>query len=234
MIKSWSHSRIVDFEKCNYRAYLKYAQRIPEPPRPLKPGQTEQANDRGTRVHTMAEDYVRGTANTLPAELKNFPDEFERMRELYKGGAVSLEGEWGMDIEWAPTAWESAWLRLKLDAFVVLNETEAVTIDYKTGRKFGNEIKHDEQLRLYQLCAFLRYPQLETIHTELWYLDVNELTRRTFTRAQGLRFKEYFHRRGLGMTTCMEFKPNPNKHSCRYCEYGPWNGGQCKVGVRGL
>lgn len=129
-------------------------------------------------------------------------------------------------------AWEPAWLRLKLDALVFLSPTEAVAIDYKTGRKAYNEVKHGEQVQLYQLVTFLRHPELETVHTELWYFDVDEITQMTFTRSRGLLFKNKWDKRGNALTTATEFPPNPNKHSCKWCQYGPWNGGQCSVGVR--
>lgn len=232
MITSWSHSKLVDFEKCKFLAWLKHDQKIPEPERPLPPGKTEHANDRGTRVHLGCELYVNGTSNTLPPEAAKFAQEFDNLRERYAAGKVSLEGEWGMDQDWEPTEWAKAWLRLKLDAMVFLSNTEAVVIDYKTGKKFGNEIKHADQTRIYQLCAFLRYPQLEVVHTELWYLDVDELTQATFTRDQGLRFKTGLDRRGRAITTATDFPPNPNKFSCQWCQYGPWNGGQCTKGVR--
>jgi len=236
MINSWSHSRVVDFEKCKQMAFLKYDQRIPELPRPLPPGKTEHANDRGTRVHDTAERYVRGDVADYPKEGRSFAVELESMRKLYALGKVSLEGEWGFDREWEPAEWKTAWLRLKLDALVFLSDHEAVAIDYKTGRKKGNEIKHGEQLMLYQLATFLRYPQLDVVHTELWYLDQDELTRTTFTRAQGLRFRASWDKRGTAITSCMEFPANPNKWSCQYCPYGaPENGfasgtGHCLAG----
>lgn len=236
MINSWSHSRIVDFEKCKFSAYLKYDQRIPEPPRPLPPGKTEHANDRGTRIHEDAENFVRGTLSTLPYEARHFSHEFEALKKLYDLGMVSLEGEWGYDQDWAPAEWKTAWLRMKLDGLVFLNPYEAVAIDYKSGKKFGNEIKHGEQLMLYQLATFLRYPELEVVHTELWYLDQNDLTLRTFTRDQGLRFRKAWDKRGRSITEATEFPPNANVHSCRYCPYGdPANGftngtGHCKAG----
>lgn len=236
MISSWSHSRIVDFEKCKFSAYLKYDQRIPEPPRPLPPGKTEHANDRGTRVHDGAEQFVRGNQATLPHEAKHFIHELEAMRKLYALGIVSLEGEWGFDQDWVAVDWKTAWLRMKLDALVFLSPHEAVAIDYKTGKKFGNEIKHGEQLMLYQLATFLRYPELELVHTELWYLDQDDLTSRTFTRDQGLRFRHAWDRRGKSITTCTDFPPNANKWSCQYCPYGdPANGfpngtGHCQAG----
>jgi hypothetical protein len=219
MIKSWSHSRVVDFEKCKNMAFLKYVRRIPEPERPLRPGQTEHANDRGTRVHDGNELYVRGKGD-MPSESKSFRTEMEALQRLFELGKVSLEGEWGFDRAWEICDYKVAWLRMKLDALVFLSPQEAVAIDYKTGKKFGNEIKHGEQLMLYQLATFLRYPGLEEVHTELWYLDHDELTQKTFTRAQGLRFKRNWEQRGNAITTCTTFPPNPNRWSCQYCPYG--------------
>lgn len=219
-IPTWSFSRIQDFEQCKHRAKLKYLDKIPEPERPLPPGKTEHANDRGTRIHDAGERFVRGGIELIP-ELQKFKAEFEKLKALFAAGKVSLEGEWAMDRGWAPVAWKSsdAWLRLKLDAMVMLSKTEAVVIDYKTGRRFGNEVKHAEQTQLYQLVTFLRYPELETIHTELWYPDVDELATMTYTRNQGLRFKRSFEQRGDAMTTCIDFPANPNIFSCKWCPY---------------
>ena len=273
MITSWSHSRITEFEKCKYRTFLLHDARVPEPQRPLPAGKTEHANDRGSRVHDDCEKYVRGLIPDMPAEAaKHFSAEMERMRELFKHGIVSLEGEWGMSHNWEPWDWRGqwvevpgaqganpivakelperpvtgdvyqvgkkfftwvpAWLRLKLDALVFVSKHSAIAIDYKTGKKFGNEIKHAEQLQLYQLVTFLRYPDLEEVITELWYLDADDLTQRTFTRNQGLRFQQSWNKRGTALTTAQTFPPNPNIHSCKWCMYGPWGSGDCKVGVR--
>jgi hypothetical protein len=232
-IASWSHSKLVDFEKCKFLAWLKHDQRIPEPLRPLPPGKTEFANDRGSRIHDNCEQYVRGdTDELLPEAEKHFGPQLDFMRMLYAEGMVSLEGEWGMSDQWEPVEWRKAWLRLKLDAIVHVDKTEAVVIDYKTGKKFGNEIKHNDQLLIYVVCTFLRYPYLERVTAELWYLDQDEVTSKVFTRDQGLRFRTALDRRGRAITECTDFPPNPNVYSCQYCQYGPWNGGQCTVGKR--
>ena len=230
MIASWSFSRLLDFEACQYRAYLKYDLRIPEPERPLPPGKTEHANDRGTRIHTLAEDYVAGRLETLPPELAAFTPELAHARALFQDGRVSLEGQWGMDQDWTPCAWSAAWQRCKLDAIVRTGPHTAVVIDYKTGRKFGNEIKHGQQLQLYTVNTFLRFPDIEQVTGELWYLDQDEITAMTFTRKQGLRLKGNFDQRGHAVTDCTEFAPNPNAHSCRWCMYGP--AGICKTAFK--
>lgn len=233
MIKSWSFSKLQDFEKCKFYCWLKHDQRIPEPERALPEGKTEHANDRGTRVHTDCELYINGTNSVLgPEASKHFGPEIDLLRVLHQDGLVSLEGEWGMSRDWEPDDWKTAWLRLKLDAMVMHDDQTATVIDFKTGRKFGNEIKHGEQLQLYQLTTFLRYPKLEKVYAELWYLDSGDVTSVSFTRQQGLKFRSNFDRRGHKLTTCDTWPANANIHSCKWCQYGPWNGGQCQDGVR--
>jgi PD-(D/E)XK nuclease superfamily len=230
-IVSWSYSKLGDFEKCKLSAKIKHLDKIPEPPRPLPPGKTEHANDRGSRIHESAEQFVNGTGPFVK-EMAEFEQEFLHLQHLYTRGVVSLEGEWAHDKDWNIAPWKTGWLRLKLDAMVHASETEAVVIDFKSGKKFGNEVKHAEQLQLYQLSAFLRFPKLEVVHAELWYLDARDITTSTYTREQGLRFKRSFDKRGTALTSETEFPANPNSFSCRWCPYGPDGTGHCAVGVR--
>lgn len=222
-VPSWSFSKLKDFDKCKKMFWLKHDQRIPEPERPLPPGKTEHANDRGTRIHEECELYINGTHDDLgPEAAKHFGDHLALVRAMYQDGMVSVEGEWAHDKGWDIVPWKDGWLRLKLDIMIMLSPTHAEVIDLKTGRKFGNEVSHAEQLQLYQLVTFLRYPKLEKVTASLWYLDQPEganMTSFTYTRAQGLRFKEGFHKRAMKATTCTEFPANPNRWSCQYCSY---------------
>lgn len=234
-IKAWSHSRIVVFEQCKRRAELAYIQKVPEPERPLPPGKSEHANDRGTRVHEAAEKYVRGGVELIQ-ELQTFAPEFARLKEMNEEGKLSMEGEWAYDKDWKPVAWMSSdvWCRIKCDTIAFLGEEEAVVIDYKTGKRFGNEVKHSEQMQLYQLGIFLRYPKIKKVTVELWYTDLDELHSMEYRRDQGMRYLDSFTRRGTTMTTCEDFQPNPNAYSCRWCPYKPearGGTGHCSVGV---
>jgi CRISPR/Cas system-associated exonuclease Cas4 (RecB family) len=232
-INSWSFSRLLDFEACKYRAKLKYLDRIPEPDRPLPPGKTEHANERGTRVHTAAELYVKGGVELVP-ELHTYKEKYDELKTIYASEPqrISLEGEWAFDAQWNITAWKSysAWCRMKLDAFVAVDDVQGRVIDFKTGRKYGNEVKHAEQGQLYQLSAFLRYPKLERIDVEFWYTDhpVDLLSKVSYTREQGTKYIDKFQRRAEALTSATEFPPNPNAHSCRYC---PYLNNACEYGV---
>ena len=225
-----SFSRLQNFEKCKYLAKLMYIDKVPEPERPLPPGKKEHANDRGSRVHDAAEMFVRGGVELIP-ELDKFGAEFYELRNLYQEGRVQLEGEWAVNLEWEPVAWSSndAWCRMKLDA-MVLNEdrTHARVIDYKTGKRQGNEIKHTEQGQIYQLATFLRYPALEEITVEFWYTDLGEKDEKYYSRLQGTQYFNKYNDRLLAISSCTEFPPNPNAFSCRWC---PYNGNACEHGV---
>ena len=230
MLKTWSHSRLGIVESCPRRAEQQYVAKIPEPVRPLPPGKTEHANDRGSRIHDAGELFVKGNVELAP-ELKTFKAEFLRLRELFRAGKVSTEGEWAYDSDWAPVAWADtrAWLRMKLDALVHLSPTHAVVIDYKTGRRAGNEVKHAEQGQLYQLGTFFRFPDLEQIDVEFWYTDQDELIHSHFKRDQGMRFYRGFNDRGIKVTTMTEFPAKPNIFNCRWCPYK--NTEHCDKGV---
>lgn len=233
-INAWSYSRLSVFEQCRFRAKLAYIDKIPEPERLLPPGKTEHANDRGTRIHEAAEKYIRGDVADIPPELTSYALEFQRLRDLYMQGKVSLQGEWAIDRDWSPVPWNSpkVWGRIKLDAFVRLSKQHAVVIDYKSGKKFGNEIKHAEQCQLYQLASFMRYPELEMIDVELWYTDKNDITHMRYSREQGLRFFTNFNNRGSALTDALLFPHNPNRYSCQWCPYHPIRGsGHCQKGV---
>jgi hypothetical protein len=230
---SWSFSKLQDFEKCKKYFWLKHLEKITEPERVLRPGQTEHANDRGTRVHNNCEFYIRSDHDDLAPEAeKHFGLRIDLLRVLYGYGDVELEGEWGMDQGWEIAPWKSAWLRLKLDVLVRVSKDQATVIDFKTGKKWGNEVKHAQQLQLYALVTFLRYPELESVDAQLWYLDTGDTTSQTFTRDQSLRFKANYHKKGIDITSCSIWPANPNKFSCQWCLYGPEHSGHCDVGVR--
>lgn len=233
MIHTWSHSRLAVYEQCPLRARLQYIDKIPEPERPLPPGKSEHANDRGTRVHTAGELYVTSNVS-LVHELKPFTPEFDNLRTRY--GAckdhVQCEQEWGFNRNWVPVSWSSSdiWARIKLDYFVRLDKTSGVVIDLKTGKRFGNEIKHAQQGQLYQLAAFLRDPQLQTVTVEFWYSDQDELHGQIYRRDQGMRFLKGIEKRAVHMTTTKVFPPKPSLSACRWCPYGLRGTGHCTVG----
>lgn len=230
-LKSWSHTSLMTYEACPYQAWLKHGLRTPE-----IAGDTT-AKDRGIMIHENAEHYVRGTANMIP-ELNHFASELAALAKLFKKGKVSLEGEWAYDRDWRPVDWRSsdAWARMKCDAVVFPDPYSAIVIDYKSGKRFGNEIKHGEQIHIYTIGLLLRYPKIQNVTTELWYTDQNDLAGGSFTREQAMKYLPAYTKRAQKMTETTVFPPRPNIFSCPRCPYGPTKGGQCKAGfsIQGL
>lgn len=215
MIDRWSFSRLQVYESCPKRAQLAYDERLPEIKRP----DGNKAAKRGNRLHEAGEDFIKGKTDVLIPELMNFEEEFRHAQNIPEG-SYSSEQVWYFDDQWVPVATaQNAWVTLIIDLLVWIHEYEGVVIDFKSGKRYGNEIKHGQQVQLYQLCTFLRYPETEKVTTEIWYLDKNELYKQSYMRKQGLRFLNNFHTRGMKLTTDSKFKANPSQYSCRFCPY---------------
>lgn len=225
LVRAWSYSALKVFEECPYRTYISRVKKIPEPSSP--------AADRGSEIHQQAEDYVKGILDPFPSTLAKFKDDFAVLRSLFDEGKVELEGEWAYTVDWQKTGWMSpdCWARIKLDAFVREDETSARVIDYKTGKKFGNEISHGQQCLLYAIGAFVREPELQHVQTELWYIDKGETTIKSFNRAEAMLFMPQFHKRAVVMTTETDFEPKPSPNNCRWCSYRKGDYPECKWGV---
>ena len=234
-IEAGSFSRLSVYEDCAKRGYYAYAARIPEPDRgephkkcPINPetGKREWYDHRGIRIHSSADNFVRGIIDKYCVELKCFDIELTNTRAAYEERLVYSEQDWAFDDEWQVTGWfdSNAWMRIKLDIFQAIEGTrdepiEACAIDLKSGKIFGNEVKHQEQVQLYALGAFKRYPSLEKVHTELWYCDQDEIKTLTYRRNQALRFQKGWDKRMDRMLSDTIFKAAPSQEACKWCPY---------------
>lgn len=221
-LTQWSLSRLQAFELCPYRVKLQYIDK--------KPGIKSKSADRGSSIHKEAEDFITGKAE-FSKHLKNFYPEFEALRIEYEAGRATCEEEWGFDQEWNVAPWETAWLRMKCDCVVRKSETELLIVDFKTGQRHGNEIKHQQQLQLYAVAGLVKYPEVENVECELWYLDKNILTSFPLCRDELDKYLQIFTEMGIRICSETEFKPNPNLHSCRFCPYNPDKENECEEGI---
>jgi CRISPR/Cas system-associated exonuclease Cas4 (RecB family) len=226
LIPTWSHSALKTYETCAYRSYISKVKKVQEDFGP--------AAARGTEIHQQAEDYVNGQLGELPDTLKKFQSQFKYLREQFAEANVELEGEWGFTIDWEPCGWMApeVWGRVKLDAIMHESETSARVIDYKTGKRFGNEISHSQQALTYAIGSFMRYPELELAKTELWYLDLGELSEQIYTRDQAMAFLPNLQERAIEMTTATKFPPNPSTYNCKWCSFKNGEYPICEWGLK--
>jgi CRISPR/Cas system-associated exonuclease Cas4 (RecB family) len=224
---AWSFSALLDYEGCPYRIQLKAdkAERY-----------QDEVPIRGTVIHDAAEAYVKGERPDLIPELRKFKDEFAAERELFAEGGMQVEEDWGFTRQWTEAPWRSATLRMKLDQFKWRpGDDMATVIDLKSGKRWGNEVKHTQQGQLYAVGAFMRYPELQSIDARFRYVDEGKETSKVYFRDE--KFDRMFDRwnaRADKMLSDTSPRPKPSKHNCRFCPYSPNPGkgsGACPYGV---
>jgi CRISPR/Cas system-associated exonuclease Cas4 (RecB family) len=213
-IPGWAFTSLTTFEKCPYEAYLKYGKKI------YIDQSDNAALTKGNKVHDEAENYVKGNIE-LTSGLSKFETEFGVLQNSYHDGKIELEEKWGVDKNWNSVEWSDSelWGRIKLDAFIHESETSGVCIDYKTGKKFGNEFKHLFQNMVYIITAFSRFPKMQLIEGQFWYLDHGEKLIKSYTRQEADILKTRVTNRALKLTTATKFPPNPSKQNCKFCDF---------------
>jgi len=213
-ILAWSYSRLADYESCPAKARYKHVDKLKEP--------SNEAMERGGRIHALAENFVRRRETEVPDELKTFAEEFKHLTTLK---VAEAELEIALRADWSVTTWFSrdAWLRIKVDAFV-MDGDKARVIDYKTGKR---REEHAEQLELYAMGIFLTRSAIDRVGVELWYLDTGEHTVASFDREQLTGLMAKWQGKASPMLSDTIFAPNPGP-ACRWCFFKKENNGPCE------
>lgn len=225
LVTTWSFSALKKYEACPHATYLSRVERIKEKDSP--------AAERGSKIHEEAENFVQGKIDELPPLLKKVEKRAVELRERFANQPflMTVEENWAFTLDWKPTGWtdENTWCRQKLDVFYKDSTTSAVVVDWKSGKKFGNELKHGEQGLHYAIGAFMKYPELDYIQTEFVYTDHGEYLKKNFTRERAMLHLPKIHERAIIMTTARTFPPKPSKQNCKYCSYR--ESGDCDYAV---
>ena len=222
-IKFWSFSALKDFEACPYKIYL---QRVERHPRPSYDDDPDHPLTRGSRIHKEAELFVKGEG-PLTRDLIKHKGRLEELVEVFQEGRLEVEQSWWANTAWAPVNYQDPekWVVVICDAFEHKNDIAGVVTDYKSGKSFGNEVKHAEQMMLYAVAAFMRYPNLMTVEVELLYLDEKTVKRKSYDRTSLAALLDRWSKRGERLTSAVVFPAKPNKSNCRFCAFSPNNGG---------
>lgn len=229
-LTSWSFSRYGDYKKCPQMFKFKHLMGLKEP--------GNEAMQRGSDIHTLAERYAKGALPKLPVELGLFKEEFKKL----KGEKIKyIEESWTWKQDWVGETtwndWAGAWLRVKLDAAYINPTFNAVRIiDHKTGRmRDDKQSEYLEQLELYGLSGLLKFPDAKIVSPELWYLDAGVIypdggktqPELEYTQADVPALKKTWQMRIKPMFTDKKFKPTPGA-ACQWCHFRKSNNGPCQ------
>jgi hypothetical protein len=230
-ISAWSISRLLEFEQCPHRSYLKHLVKSPQPEY-----EDNHPMIRGKRIHTEVEEYISGKTEDFPSSGKKLKDVLDYCQEAYGEGNATVEEQWGFDAEWGIAGWfdPGVWLRMATDCTIMVDDTAEI-YDWKTGKSFGNEVKYMQQMQLYACGAFMRYPELQAIDVRLGFLDDGKVREKYFERGPKLnKLIARFTERGNRMTNCVDFRPKPSAQNCKFCPFGPEGTQACVYGVSSL
>lgn len=224
-LQNWSYKKWKMYRHCPYSVRLKYIEQVAEPDPDPK---YDAKRQRGIRVHDELAAAISSGGN-IPSEAK----EFEEIVEMLREKRAIVEQDHFFDNRWRPwpNGYRGHWLQVKQDAVVVEDEY-VLTGDWKTGKKFGNEVDHFNQMKLYSVAAWIMYPGRPEYACELWYLDQDDVWSVSFTPQQLEKALGEFDKEVSAMFADKVFRPRPNKETCKYCPYGPQRGNSaCPVGV---
>lgn len=219
--------------KCNYAAFLR--QSIPYNEYQEKSEPNPNA-DRGTELHDATEQFVKGYLPKLPKEIKYQREYIESCRKMVEDGKkVYAENPWYFNKEWTPQEKEGHRLVLKLDQYYFETPQIMVIDEWKSGKAIGNEAKHIRQNKFYTTGAFMKFPELQLVKTNVRYFDQNFVLPRTYTREQSMAFHRTFDNQLRLFWHDTRYQPRPSRASCTICPYNKMNidGSYfCQYGVR--
>ena len=219
-VQAWSYSRWSDYDQCPSKFMYKHLMKLPDP------GNAAMA--RGNAIHKLAEDFVKGKTKKLPPELAGVKDQIAHMRD---NNAIA-EQMWGFKNSWdwiGRSGWfgDDVWFRAKADVVVTYDDDTLLLVDWKTGKKY---LSNEDQVRLFALAGFKRFPNVTEVDTRLFYTDSpaddNEI-QFTYTLADAKLIQKDWDKKVTPMFKDRKFAPKPNQW-CSRCAFSKGNGGPCR------
>ena len=221
-INRWSYSRISKYQNCAASVRFRYIDKLPDEAGPEA--------KLGKIIHADAEDYLLGDREDLPVTMLQFEGLMEDLLEA----DAEPEASWYFDADWNPIEYDAKknpegpedwWLITIVDA-LVLGEFTARVIDFKTGKE---RAEHQDQLELYAVSAFARYPHLEEVEWEIWYTATGAWVGDTIVREDFELLKRKWTAKANHLMSDTEYRPRPNV-LCGWCTYNTNAGGPCEAG----
>jgi len=213
-ITAWSFSRLALYEECPAKFKYRHIDKLPEEKHP--------AMQRGIDIHNDAQSFLIGDHMLPQPTLMRFSSMLKDLREM----KPMVEQQWALDRNWKPTGWfaKDCWVRVIIDAGVIYpGDREAAVIDWKTGKKYGDNA---DQMELFAITTFQMFPMLREVDTHLCYLDSGEEDQETFTKEGIAEAKREWEDRVEPLFNDTRFLPRPSKR-CHWCAFSRAKGGPC-------
>jgi len=202
----WSYSSYSLHKKCpaafKYRYILKYV----EPP--------FAAMVRGTAIHSLAEQYLKGGIKGMPRQLRKLEREIKGL----KRAEPRCEKYWGVNEDFEKHKGKGAWCVAKSDAFVKPTHSWNLLYvgDWKTGKIYP---EHIDQASLYATIGYVLHPRVDGVLAEMLYIDQGKVEGYEYTVPQ-LRYQvKLWHERGRELMSATKFPATPSVWNCGLCGF---------------
>lgn len=214
-VKHWSYSAYGVWKSCAFKFYCERMLGMRGPPVP--------AMQRGTAIHALQENLLKGKIYGMPRELAKFGTELTAL----KHAKPIVEEFWGVDENWVFQE-KRSWCVMKMDAALPptkKNDYELYVQDLKTGQFYPS---HEEQGHLYACIGLAKYPEAKRARVEFWYVDQGYVQTFDYTISQLKRGITTWQNRGNKMLNPKQkYLPSPSDAACKWCHLRSDKGGPC-------
>jgi len=215
--RPWSYSRKSTYDDCPAQYNYKYNEKLPS----FRPPSA--ASSRGSDIHLMGEQYLRG-------ELKIYPPEFQKVAGhlmMLKAKDAIPELKMAVNEKWEAVDWAApeVYFRGIIDVQYEQEDGAVVHIeDFKTGKVYDS---HPKQMETYVAIVASHYPQAKTFLTRLIYIDQGVITPPKATNVERLRPIRMMLDGAIKNAEEDTIFPTRPGSSCKWCDYSQRYGGPC-------
>lgn len=218
-MRPWSYSRIKCYEECPKQYWYQYKENLPSS-KPDSP-----AANRGTDIHLMGENYLKG-------EIKVYPPEFQKVSGhlmMLKAKDAIPELKMAANDKWEAVDWKdpTAYFRGIIDVHYEMEGQDGTLVcieDFKTGKVYDS---HPKQMETYVALVGSHYPQAKAFVTRLIYIDQGIITPpKTYDVVRLKPIRLMLDGRIKNAEEDEIFPVRSGSH-CRFCGYSQRFGGPC-------
>jgi hypothetical protein len=208
-IHRWSYSLWTGMQKCPKSVKLGKIDKI------ATPLVDTNAMDRGTRIHHLAEQFLKGNITGMPKELSKLGKEYRALKKA-KPEHIEEFMSLGRNFKRVKDGFRDGWFTLKADAMLKPRKGIAISIDHKTGRFYPS---HQEQAELSAIVQMKFYPDADMYESEFFYVDSGEVVPYIFKPKYLKKREEFWMAEGEKIMAETKFMPTPSQDACKWCAY---------------
>lgn len=237
----YSFSKQDTFYSCQNKFHLKYIQKI-------RGKSVNPALEKGSFIHLAIEEDIKKPEPWLPEFTFELMDEKAQdevmvlakkilssdyqnnLRNISsKADYVGIEEGFGFDFNWDANGYDKTYKLNIIQGFIdlcMVKGKTGVVIDHKTGKYKDPKWQSYEQVMLYALWMFKKFPELENVKCVYNYVESDQRNTKTYTRTEMGFLEKKFKDKLQKIESTKKFEKNITK-LCNWCDF--LKSGHCQL-----